>query len=106
MKVAVDVGGYELSGWGKRSIFKAEPAAVFALEPSAEVESVDAEIEELLRTSCITLVRGSYFEERLAHGSTIQPRQNIDPCHIWQPDEAIKLWKLFGRLFLIIISYA
>lgn len=51
------------------------------------------------------VARGRYFEERLQKGLGIQKRQEIEESNLWEPNKAVRLWKIHGKAFLHIISY-
>jgi len=62
-------------------------------------------IAGLVETGCIALVKGAYFEDCFQQGKCIQMRQDIPVQYFWKAREALNLWQIFGRIFMVIVSY-
>jgi len=74
--------------------------------PTSYVERMGTKFGELIRNGTFGIIKGRYFEDCIQNGEPFQCRQKIPPEYIWEPQEALENWELFGPLFLVVISYA
>eukprot|EP01062_Namystynia_karyoxenos_P065112 TRINITY_DN5837_c0_g1_i1.p1 TRINITY_DN5837_c0_g1~~TRINITY_DN5837_c0_g1_i1.p1 ORF type:complete len:527 (+),score=186.50 TRINITY_DN5837_c0_g1_i1:61-1581(+) len=73
--------------------------------PPAPAPCADA-VERLLRSGAIALVRGEYFTSISSKpGVTFPKRQEMDPAHLWPPEQAVALWQEWGARFFHAVSY-
>mmetsp|Transcript_130699 Transcript_130699/g.279489 ORF Transcript_130699/g.279489 Transcript_130699/m.279489 type:complete len:529 (-) Transcript_130699:33-1619(-) len=93
--------------------FKAAPMP--KIVASSDIEHCEAQfsltaitgsrLATLIGAGCIGLVRSSYFEDCLFSAHPFQARQQISLTGIWDPQQALDLWKRYGKCFLCIVSY-
>jgi len=89
------------------------PGALWQPLAGARAESLSpggrrrqSRIAQLLERGCLALVKGSYLEDCHERGTPFDMRQKIPEHYVWNAEEAIGQWVLYGKTFLYIVSYS